>query len=219
MRLLIGLSIALLFTSSAGASDRFSGRVVSIADGDTLTLLTAEKKQIRIRLAEIDAPEKAQPYGNRAKQELSDLVFGKTVEVVYVDTDRYGRTVGRVYVGNVDVSAELVRSGAAWVYREYNTDRSLLAIESEARGAKRGLWGLSEGAIPPWEWRRGERGGPNAEERDAPANTPTPGFKCGTKHYCREMASCEEALFYLRQCGVTTIDGDHDGVPCEALCR
>ena len=94
-----------------------------MSDGDTLTLLTAEKQQVKVRLGEIDTPESGQPYGARAKQALSDLAFGKMVRVVVQDTDRYGRKVGRVFVGATDVNAELVKQGAAWVYRQFAKDQ------------------------------------------------------------------------------------------------
>ena len=190
------------------------GNVVGITDGDTLTLLTPEKKQVKIRLAEIDTPERGQPYGSKARQALADLTFQKDVAVLYVDTDRYGRTIGRIYVGQVDVSAELVHSGAAWVYRQYSTDPSLLDLEKEAKAAKRGLWGLPEAEkVPPWQWRSSKR---------KPSKTTTINakpFTCGTKTYCREMTSCKEAYFYLKECGLTRLDGDGDGIPCEMLCR
>ena len=111
------LALLLLAALPALALD-YTGRVVGISDGDTLTLLTPEKQQIRVRLGEIDTPESRQPYGERAKQALSDLAFGKEARVVVQDTDKYGRTVGRVYVGRVDVNADMVRQGAAWVYRQ-----------------------------------------------------------------------------------------------------
>ena len=110
------LSLLLLAALPALALD-YTGRVVGISDGDTLTLLTPEKQQIRVRLGEIDTPESRQPYGTRARQALSNLAFGKEARVVVQDTDRYGRTVGRVYVGGLDVNAEMVKQGAAWVYR------------------------------------------------------------------------------------------------------
>jgi endonuclease YncB( thermonuclease family) len=111
-----------------------------------------------VRVAEIDAPESHQPYGSRAKQALSGVVFGKEVQVVVVDTDRYGRTVGRVYVGTLDVSAEMVRQGAAWVFRRYNRDPALPPLEQTAREARRGLWALPEAErMPPWEWRAAAR--------------------------------------------------------------
>lgn len=96
-----------------GIQRKGSGR---IGRGHTHPLLVDGKRQIKVRLAEIDAPEGGQPYGNRAKQELSALTFNKEARVRVQDTDRYGRTVGRVFVGSVDVSAEMVRRGAAWVF-------------------------------------------------------------------------------------------------------
>ena len=202
------------------------GRVVGLADGDTLTLLTAERDQVRVRLGEIDTPESRQPYGTRARQILSGLVFGKDVRIVVQDTDRYGRTVGRVYAGAQDVNAEMVRQGAAWVYRQYSRDAELLRIEAEAKAARRGLWALPEAErIPPWEWRAAARNGgggarigvPTAPARSSP--TISSGFTCGAKQYCREMVSCAEARFHLQQCGLSRLDGDRDGVPCESLCR
>ena len=117
-----------------------------------------DSKQYKIRLAEIDTPERNQPYGSKAKDVLSDLVFNKEVKAEAQDVDRYGRYVARIYVGELDVSREMVRLGAAWVYRQYLRDKSLLEVEAEAKAAKRGLWSLQEAQnIPPWEWRRGSR--------------------------------------------------------------
>jgi len=202
----------------------YNGKVVGVSDGDTLTLLVADGasfKQIKVRLGEIDTPESKQPYGERAKQTLSDLAYNKQARVVVQDTDKYGRTVGRVYVGGVDVNAEMIRQGAAWVYRQYLKDQSLLALEAEAKSAKRGLWALPEAQrMPPWEWRHGGSAkAPTAPASSAPAATASGGFSCSGKRYCREMTSCEEAKFYLDQCGVGSLDGNKDGVPCETLCR
>lgn len=145
------------------AAELIKGRVVGIADGDTLTLLTAEKRQVKVRLAEIDTPEKGQPYGNRSRQALAELVFQKQITVDVIDMDRYGRPVGRVFQGETDVNAEMVKRGAAWVYRKYVTDQSLFGIEDAAKAAKVGIWALSEvDQMPPWEWRRsgGTEGAP-----------------------------------------------------------
>ena len=151
----IGWLLLLAFFGVAVAdATEYTGQVVAIADGDTLTLLV-DRQQLKIRLAEIDTPERGQPYGSRAKEALSQLTFGKRARVVAAGRDRYGRTVGRVYVGNTDVNAELVRRRAAWVYRKYAKEPTLFALEAEARKAKRGLWGLPEAErVPPWEWRR-----------------------------------------------------------------
>ncbi len=111
-----------------------------------------------MRLAEIGTPERGQHYGNRARQALADLAFGKPARVVARDMDRHGRTVSRVFTGGRDVNAEMVRRGAAWVFRRYNDDSALLRLESEARYSRRGLWGLPEAErVPPWEWHAAER--------------------------------------------------------------
>ena len=137
------------------AGQPFEAKVVGITDGDTLKVLTDEKQQIKIRLAEIDTPEKKQPWGNRAKQALSGLAFGKLVDVHPVTIDRYSRTVAHLYVGDLRVNREMVRTGNAWVYRRYLKDKTLLDAESEARQNGRGLWGLPEAQrMAPWEWRR-----------------------------------------------------------------
>ncbi len=204
----------------------YTGRVVAISDGDTLTLLVPDGtsfKQVRVRLGEIDTPESRQPYGQRAKQALSDLAFNQQARVVVQDTDRYGRTVGRVYVGSVDVNAEMIRQGAAWAYRQYLKDQSLLKLEADAKAAKRGLWALPEAQrCPPWDWRKGTcttASAPATRAPAAPTSATTSSFTCSGKRYCREMSSCEEAKFYLTQCGVSSLDGNHDGVPCAKLCR
>lgn len=128
-------------------------KVVGITDGDTLTALCAGNHQMKIRLAEIDAPEKPQPFGERSKQSLSDLCFNKETEITPLTTDRYGRTVARVYCESIDANAEQLRRGMAWVYDKYVTDRSLYALQDEARSAQRGLW-VDKEPVRPWEWRR-----------------------------------------------------------------
>jgi endonuclease YncB( thermonuclease family) len=221
MRLLL-LTFTLVFCTClqaparASAQPELKGVIIGVADGDTVTLLTEDKRQIRIRLARIDAPEKRQPYGAKAKQILSSLCFGKNAEAAQVDTDRYGRMVARLHVDGLDINAEMVRLGAAWVYRKYAKDQAVLALESEARAAKRGIWSLPEAdRVPPWEWRN------SPPYPSAPSViTVEPGsLPCGPKRTCRQMSSCAEARFYLTSCGVSSLDGDHDGVPCETLCR
>lgn len=131
-----------------------------MADGDTLTVLV-DRRQVKVRLTEIDAPEKKQPFGERSKQSLAEMTFGKNVRIVTYGTDRFRRTLGRVYVGQQDVSAEQVRRGMAWVFDRYVTDYTLYPIQDEAKAAKRGLW-ADPHPVPPWEWRavkRGKRGG------------------------------------------------------------
>ncbi|MDP3498162.1 MAG: thermonuclease family protein [Candidatus Nitrotoga sp.] len=129
----------------------FIGKVVKVADGDTVTVLR-DNEQIKIRLAGIDAPEKAQPFGNVARQSMSEMLFGKKVRVVEQGRDRYGRTIGRVYQGDVDVSAEQIKQGMAWVYRKYTQEATLYQLEDEAKQHRLGLWADTE-PTPPWAWR------------------------------------------------------------------
>ena len=146
---------------------------------------------------------------------LSDKVFGERVEVRVVTVDRYGRTVGHVWIADRHINREMIREGHAWAYRDYLKDQTMLDDETYARKNKTNLWGLPEAQrIPPWDWRRGKR-----ELKPKPDRLPDQTFKCDTKRKCGEMISCEEARFYLEECGLKRLDGDGDGVPCEALCR
>lgn len=133
----------------------FTGKVVKVADGDTITVLR-DGEQIKIRLACIDAPEKAQPFGSVARQSMSKMLFGKEVRVVEQGRDRYGRTIGRVYQGDVDVSAEQIQQGMAWVYRKYTKEAALYLLEDEAKQHRLGLWADAE-PTPPWAWRKRAR--------------------------------------------------------------
>jgi len=136
---------------------RLDGRVVGVGDGDSLTLLV-DRERIRIRLAQIDAPELGQPYGKRAKAALSALAFGKRARVEVVDIDRYGRTVGEVFVDGIDLNREMVREGHAWAYTQYAHSTEIIALEDAARAAEKGLWSLPESQRePPWIWRHRNR--------------------------------------------------------------
>jgi hypothetical protein len=168
---------------------------------------------VRVRIFGIDAPERAQPWSARARQAVSALVFRREVRIVVRAVDRYERTVGEVFVAGVCVACELVREGHAWVYRKYTDDPVLLELEAEARTAAAGLWGLPESErVPPWDWRQELRS--DSDPRPSP-----PSKECGAKRYCREMSSCDEAYFHFEGCGLSRLDGDGDGVPCETLCR
>ena len=147
--------VTLLSTTFTTEAEELAGTVVSIADGDTLTLLVNSKKH-KIQLAEIDTPEMEQPWGFRASQALSQKVFLEQVKVTVLDVDRYGRTVGRIWLDDRDITRELVAEGHAWVYRQYMTDRSLLADEETARSNELGLWSQDD-PVPPWKWRHGAR--------------------------------------------------------------
>lgn len=204
----------------------FKGRVVGVTDGDTITVLVDGTRPERVRLAEIDAPERGQPWGDRSKQALSGMLFQREVSVEQTAVDRWGRVVGRVSVDGRDVSREMVALGGAWTYRQYLTDASLIEVEEAARRAGLGLWSLpASERVAPWAWRRGERGIAQAA-RGAERSPRVLGamafdaaaVRCGSKTRCLQMTSCEEARTYLRRCRADGLDGDGDGQPCELLC-
>lgn len=126
-----------------------SGKVVSVHDGDTITIL-AGKEQVKIRLFGIDAPELKQPYGKKSKRFLSNLIAGQIVEVKENGNDRYGRTIGTIFLNGEDINAQMVESGYAWAYRRFS--KKYAPQESEAKFEKRGLW--RDDPIPPWVFRR-----------------------------------------------------------------
>jgi len=131
------LLVAIVMAGAAWAGE-ITGQVVGISDGDTVLLLV-DRQEIWVRLDQIDAPEKEQTFGDRSRQSLSGLVFGKTVRAVTQGEDRYGRTIATLYAGELIANAEQVRRSMAWVYRKYARDPALYAIEEEARAARSGL--------------------------------------------------------------------------------
>lgn len=148
--LLVGLA-----ATSAQAGPAFSGQVVGVADGDTLTVL-ADTTPTKVRLAEIDAPEKKQDFGWRAQQSLAALCFGQQAVVLKGKTDFYGRTVARVRCQGVDASLHQVQQGLAWAYTAYLTDPDVATSERLAREARLGLWVDAE-PTAPWLFRKAKR--------------------------------------------------------------
>jgi endonuclease YncB( thermonuclease family) len=145
----------LLFCSAATLAD-FSGTVVAIHDGDTLTVLV-DRKQVKVRIADIDAPEAKQAFGTRPRQALATLCHPKPAQVIDKDLDRYGRTIGVVSCAGWDAATEQVRAGMAWVFTRFApVDSPLYQLEAEARTARRGLWSDPH-AVAPWEWRAEKR--------------------------------------------------------------
>ena len=151
--------VALAISFSHLWAGTLTGRVVSVADGDTITVLDASRKQHRVRLQGIDAPESRQAFGNVAKRGLSDLVAGQQVEVRFEKEDRYGRLLGVVYAGGQDVNLAMVSRGLAWHYTFYQRDQSILdrqryaLAQQQARQAGIGLWRDAQ-PTPPWNFRR-----------------------------------------------------------------
>ncbi len=161
-RLLTSLLIPALLSCTGSAREAgliLQGKVVAIKDGDTIVLLTANEQQETIRLAAIDCPEKSQPFGKAAKAATAALCFGRAVRVrCQPAPDRYGRTIGIIYVGDICVNEQLLRQGMAWHYRRYSGNASWTALEDSARGAHAGLW-ADPAPVAPWEWRKAKREG------------------------------------------------------------
>jgi micrococcal nuclease len=134
---------------------RASGLVTGVADGDTFYMVI-EGRSTSLRLAQIDAPEKKQAYGRKSRDSLRALIEGKLVTATWHEVDRYKRPIAQVHVDGLDVNAEQVRRGYAWVYRKYATDQRLFALEQEARRAGHGLWAESD-PVEPWQWRKAGR--------------------------------------------------------------
>lgn len=141
---------ALALVSGAALAD-FSGRVVGVADGDTLTVVDGGR-QVRVRLWGIDAPERGQPWSRRSRDALAARAMHRQAVVSTRGSDAYGRTLARVSVDGVDLGDAQLADGLAWVYRRYSKDRAMIALEAEARAAKRGLWHESA-PEPPWSFR------------------------------------------------------------------
>ena len=153
--------LCLLFFTAAQADDRdFSGTVRKIFDGDSFLVRPAKGRDVDVRMQDIDAPEKDQPYGNSARKALIDLIGDRQVFLDVVDIDRYGRMVVRVFrePDRLDIAKALVRDGHVWVYRRTVHDRSLIELEEAARASRRGLWALpSKDRTPPWQYRYQQR--------------------------------------------------------------
>lgn len=133
------------------------GKIVGITDGDTVKLLTVDKALIKVRLANIDCPERKQPYSARAKQFTSNQIFEKQVKLEYLKKDRYGRYICNIiYDDSLNLSKQLLKNGMAWHYVKYSNDESLQVLEDEAKKNKLGLW-QDPNAIPPWDWRSNKR--------------------------------------------------------------
>lgn len=141
-----------LITGPAMADTRFEGKAVRVLDGDTIEVLSEGRRNVRVRLANIDAPEKSQAFGQRSKENLTGLVAGKSVVIVDLGGDQYGRRIGRVLVDGQEANVEQVRAGLAWVYSRYNHDDRLTTLESTARSQRIGLWSDPR-PLAPWEYR------------------------------------------------------------------
>lgn len=161
----IALLAPLAFAWQISLAEAYIGRVIGVSDGDTITVLDNSNTQHKIRLAGIDAPEKSQAFGQRSKENLSVLVFGKSVLVDSRKNDRYGRSIGKITVNGQDANLAQIRAGFAWHYKAYEkeqlpADRAAYSqAETDARRRRAGVWQDSM-PIPPWDFRHGTRGAP-----------------------------------------------------------
>lgn len=150
------LVLLLIFAGCVSGAE-IIGRVVGVSDGDTITILDdLDKGRFRVRLFGIDAPEKRQAFGNKAKIYLSSLIFGKSVKVRFTSIDRYGRIVGRVYHGKQDICLAMISAGLAWHYIHFDKSPEYAGAEKKARAGRLGLWS-DRSAVPPWDFRRSSR--------------------------------------------------------------
>lgn len=159
---------AFLFASAAHAghnfidpsNDNFNCRIVGVMDGDTVDCLKDGTQTVRIRLASIDAPEKGQAYGSRARKHLSNLIFGENVMASIESTDRYGRAIGELFIpdklGELSVNYVMVQDGMAWSYDKYTKDRAYITAQQQAKSALKGLW-ADKNPQNPEDFRKAKR--------------------------------------------------------------
>jgi len=153
----------LFFLISIISFSQTKAKVIGVFDGDTITVLLSDKSKLKLRLAEVDCPEKGQAFAKNARQFTSDQIFGKQIIFFKTDKDRYGRDIAKIYYNNGKyLSEELIKNGLGWWYFSYSKNKYLATLEMEARSKKRGLW-QDKKAVSPWEYRKIQRS--NAEKK------------------------------------------------------
>ena len=145
------------FIATTYSQASLKSKVIGIKDGDTIEVIDKLNNPTTLRLAEVDCPEKKQPFGMKAKQFTSDAVYLKTITYIVTDIDRYGRSIAKVYYDNNKyLSAEIIKNGMRWQYKEYSDSKELAHYEEQARSKKIGLW-IDPNPIYPSDWRKGIR--------------------------------------------------------------
>jgi endonuclease YncB( thermonuclease family) len=209
--ILIALVLALLPTGQLYAAT-FSGKLVRVFAGDRVEVQHGGKFE-SVRLAQIYAPVEGQPYGIVAKNFIWRMAGNAIVTVQFENYDLYGSAIGEVFLSDSrNLNKLIVEAGYAWRYADYSEDAEYAELAAGARKARRGLW-IAENPVPPWEWRWLQNKAASAIKSGGTD------FICGSKQNCSEMTSCEEAKFYLYACGLTRLDRDGNGVPCEPKCK
>ncbi len=207
MRLILLLLVSASF--NLAYADEFYAKVIAVMDGDTVMVLRDGKK-IKVRLAYIDAPESAQVFGKESRQALVDRVLKKQVRINSKAVDSYGRMIAEISIDGQSVNEEQVREGMAWGDSNFYPNKHYVELNKQAKQSRRGLWAQSAQPISPQQWRKSHPSITNPSKAVNPA--------CGKKYLCSKMKTCEEAKIYFLHCGVKSLDGDGDGVPCESLC-
>ncbi|MBU0687901.1 MAG: thermonuclease family protein [Gammaproteobacteria bacterium] len=203
--------------SWATQAETFEAYVIAVIDGDTVLVLR-DKQKLKLRLADIDAPEKVQPFGQRSLEFLKSRVNKKVVQVESRAIDQYGRTIATIKLDGIDLNQELVRQGMAWEYSFHHSNKDFIALQLEAQQARRGLWQQTS-AQAPWDWRKQHPSYYRSHTTNSRPSVFEPyDLACGKKSRCAQMQSCDEAHFYLTRCRVTSLDKDGDGIPCPKLC-
>ena len=192
--------------SGVAVADEIAGKVVKIADADTITVLDASNTQHKIRFEGIDAPERGQAYGSKATDALKGAIDNKPVRVVVSGKDRYQRNIGIVYVGEKNLNQWLVANGWAWHYKAYSKDQKLAKLELAARKARVGLWGDSRPPMAPWEYRASKRG----KAAEKPIGVAGRGFWLNTNSNARHNESCR----YYKNTSKGRACGKDEGKAC-----
>lgn len=203
----------LLGTCGLAHAEEFDAKVIVVMDGDTVMVLRDGKK-VKVRLANIDAPESDQAFGKESRQALADMVLKQRVHVSSQAMDGYGRMVAELSINGQSVNDAQVSKGMAWEYSHFHRNKHFLSLYKQAKQSKRGLWANAIQPISPDQWRKAHPKAYRSKTTSSVSENPA----CGKKHLCSRMKTCEEAKIYYMQCGVRSLDGNGDGVPCENLC-
>lgn len=161
--LLVVAAAALWCGATPRTTAAIEGKVVRVSDGDTVTVLDADKEQHKIRLLDIDAPESSQAFGQKSKQHLADMVAGRDVRVTWTEKDPYGRVLGTVWVATTNANFRMVEDGYAWAYH-YTKAKDYLDAMARAKAEKRGLW-ADPHARDPWAYRKIKKGLPVPQKK------------------------------------------------------
>lgn len=204
-------ALLLYCVSALVFGEEYSGRVINVLDGDTVLVSRDDHLQapIKIRLVNIDAPEKDQEYGMASRQSMLDMVLNKPVQVVTQAVDDFGRVIATLSVGDLNVNHAQVQRGWAWESSRFHSNKILMMMQQEAQQNRRGLW-AGDNPVEPNIWRKNHAA--------LPVKDPTEQAKGCDKRSCAQLQTCDKARQYFLRCGDVSLDGDRDGTPCENLC-